>query len=392
MQDYPLSGLKVLDFSRVLAGPFATRMLSDLGADVLKIEPPEGDTTRHFGLRSGEMSGYYLQQNIGKRNICLDLKADGARELVHKLVAEADVVVENFRPGIMDRFGVGWKDLSAVNPKLVMLSISGFGQVGPERDRAAYAGVLHAETGLQARQAEIAGGHPTDIQFSLGDSYTSLHGLVGVFAALRMADRTGTGQHIDMAMLNALHATDDFANYGLDGVWPQNNKNFVWDAPEGKRIFLAGDIKWLWHVFSNRDGLTVQMPEGADLETKIALRQGAIADHIMSFPSALALKAKLDEVNIAWGDVRDFGEESFAQPSIEARGVFVEVEDSEGKKRRTTQSPYRFSDAKSGITSASRAPRRGEHNVAALKDWIAMDEGEISGLVSAGVLLSGDEG
>jgi len=170
MQDYPLSGLKVLDFSRVLAGPFATRMLSDLGADVLKIEPPEGDTTRHFGLRSGEMSGYYLQQNIGKRNICLDLKADGARALVHKLVAEADVVVENFRPGIMDRFGVGWKDLSAVNPKLVMLSMSGFGQVGPERDRAAYAGVLHAETGLQARQAEIAGGHPTDIQFSLGDS------------------------------------------------------------------------------------------------------------------------------------------------------------------------------------------------------------------------------
>lgn len=388
MQDYPLSGLKVLDFSRVLAGPFATRMLSDLGADVLKIEPPEGDTTRHFGLRSGEMSGYYLQQNIGKRNICLDLKADGARELIHKLVVEADVVVENFRPGIMDRFGIGWKDLSALNPKLVMLSISGFGQVGPERNRAAYAGVLHAETGLQARQAEAAGGHPTDIQFSLGDSYTSLHGLVGVFAALRMADQTGTGQHVDMAMLNALHATDDFANYGLDGVWPMNNKNFVWDAPEGKYIFLAGDLKWLWHVFSNREGLEAPVPEGADLETKVAARHDVIAAYILEFPTIDALKRKLDEVNIAWGDVRGFGEESFAQASIEARGVFVEVEDSEGKKRRTTQSPYRFSNAKSGITSTSRAPRRGEHNVAALADWVGMSEDDVRGLVDAGVLRS----
>ncbi|MGB3624490.1 MAG: CoA transferase, partial [Henriciella sp.] len=158
IKGYPLEGLKVLDLSRVLAGPFATRMLSDLGADVLKIEPPEGDVTRHFGKSDNGVAGFYLQQNVGKRNICIDLKTEGARELVLDLCRKADVLVENFRPGVMKRFGLDWESIHAVNPKLVMLSISGFGQTGPESKRAAYAPVVHAETGLIARQAEMSGG------------------------------------------------------------------------------------------------------------------------------------------------------------------------------------------------------------------------------------------
>lgn len=391
MQDYPLAGLKVLDFSRVLAGPFATRMLSDLGADVLKVEPPEGDVTRTMGKRDGEMSGFYFQQNIGKRNICLDMKADGARELIHKLAAEADIVVENYRPGIMDKFGVGWEDLSAINPKLIMLSISGFGQVGPERNRAAYAGVLHAESGLLARQSNWAEGHTADIHLSLGDTYTALHGLVGVFAALRHADKTGQGQHIDMAMLNAIHVTDDFAHYALDDAMHTLNQNFIWEAPEGKQLFLSGDLKWLWHLFS-RDGLQDPTPKGADLATKIKLRHEVLKAHFLSFPTVAALKAKMDEVNVAWGDVREFGEESFNQPSVEARGIFVDVESPDGTTRRTTQSPYKFSNASSGITKTSYAPARGEHNVSALKDWIDVSEDQVGALVEAGVLLSEDKG
>lgn len=387
MSGYPLEGLKVLDFSRVLAGPFATRMLSDLGADVIKVEPPEGDQTRFFGKRAGNPSGFYLQQNIGKRNICLDLKAPGAKELIHGLAKQADVVVENYRPGIMHKFGIGWEDLKQVNPKLVMLSISGFGQVGPESRRAAYAGVLHAETGLIARQSEAANGHAADIQFSLGDSYTSLHGLVGILAALRMVDHTGQGQHIDMAMFNALHATDDFANYALDEVWPLGNRSHIWDTSDGKRIFMSGDLKWIWHVFSNKAGLEDGLPDGADLETKIATRHKVLADHFLSFPSAEALKEKLDEVNIAWGDVRNFGEDSFTQPSIEARNILVEVEDHEGEKRRTVQSPYRFSDAQSGITSQTRAPRKGEHNQEVLGEWLGLDEETIDQLIEQKVVM-----
>src|SRR6478735_6771617 len=146
----PLDGVKVLDLCRVLAGPIAGRMLADLGADVVKIEPPEGDVSRHFGKRPE--SAYFRQQNAGKRSITVDLREDSGRDLVRRLAAVADVVTENFRPGVLSRFGLGWAELSALNPRLVMLSISGFGQDGPERDRASYAGVIHAETGVVARR------------------------------------------------------------------------------------------------------------------------------------------------------------------------------------------------------------------------------------------------
>ena len=193
---YPLAGLKVLDLSRVLAGPFATRMLSDLGADVIKIEPPEGDVTRNFGKTDNGVSGFYLQQNIGKRNVCIDLKAEGSRDLVLDLCRKADVLVENFRPGVMKRFGLDWESIHAVNPKLVMLSISGFGQTGPESGRAAYAPVVHAEAGLIARQAEMSGGPAYDLQYSPG-------------RLLQLLARTGWPARRP-------------ARRGTDGHWPAN--------------------------------------------------------------------------------------------------------------------------------------------------------------------------
>lgn len=385
---YPLEDLKVLDFSRVLAGPFATRMLSDLGADVIKIEPPEGDVTRHFGKQEGGVAGFYLQQNVGKRNICLDLKAEGAREIILQLVEKADAVVENFRPGVMARFGLGWDNLRAVNPKLVMLSISGFGQEGPERERPAYAPVLHAETGLVARQAEITGGPPGDLQMSLADSYSSLHGLVGLFAALRVAERTGKGQQVDIAMLNVMHATDDYAHWALDGVWPKPEENVVWQAPEGRQILICSSMKWMWRMFATKDGLQDPTPEGADIATKIAMRKQALTERVQSFASFDALTAKLDALNLAWGRVRKFGDESFAEPSVEARGILVEIEDDIGEKRRTVQSPYRFSESPSGITSDSRVPRRGEHNQQALSDWLDMSDDQIAELTASAILLS----
>lgn len=390
MAGFPLEGLKVLDFSRVLAGPFATRMLSDLGADVIKVEPPEGDVTRNFGKRNGDTSGFYLQQNIGKRNICLDMKADGARALVLQLAEKADLVVENFRPGVMDKFGIGWSDLQAVNPKLVMLSISGFGQEGPERRRPAYAPVLHAETGLLARQAQIVGGPAGDIQFSMADSYSSLHGLVAALSALRMVEHGGEGQHIDIAMLNVMHATDDYAHYALDEIWPKAEEGAIWEGPGGTRILITGDMKWLWHVFSTRDGLQDPTPPGADIETKIALRRKAIEDRVTSFADFDALTNHLDELNLPWGKVREFGEDSYSQTSVEARGIVVDVQDETGAPRKTVQSPYKFSNAKSGITSADRAPGRGEHNSDALSDWLGLSGEEVSGLTDIGVLLAAE--
>jgi crotonobetainyl-CoA:carnitine CoA-transferase CaiB-like acyl-CoA transferase len=385
---FPLEGVKVLDFSRVLAGPYATRMLSDLGADVLKVEPPEGDVTRHFGKQDGGVAGFYLQQNIGKRNISLDLKSEGARALVLRLAAEADIIVENYRPGVTHRFGLGWEDLKPVNPKLVMLSISGFGQEGPERGRAAYAPVLHAETGLVARQAQMIGGPAGDVQMSLADTYSSLHGLVGIFAALRLAEQTGQGQHIDIAMINVMHSVDDYAHWALDGVWPKPDENIVWDAPEGKRILITADLKWIWRVFSTRDGLVDPTPDGADIETKIQTRRETLVERIRSFDSFDSLISKLDELNLAWGLVREFGDDSFAEPSVGPRGIFVDVTDDIGEPRRTVQSPYRFSESQSGIDGDAHVPKRGEHNAQALTDWLDMDAAEIEALVSEGILQS----
>ena len=231
---YPLEGVRVLDFTRVLAGPFATRILADLGADVIKVEPPEGDMTRNLGRKVGGISGYYTQQNVGKRSICVDLTKPEAQALVKRLVVHADVVTENFRPGIMDSFNLGWEDLKAINPKLVMLSISGFGQEGPEIERASYAPIIHAEMGLLERQQFVSGtDKPVDIAFSIADTSTGMHGLIGLLAALHHAQRTGVGQHVDVAMINALMFTDDYVNTTIDNVPIPAGGGIVFDATGG---------------------------------------------------------------------------------------------------------------------------------------------------------------
>jgi crotonobetainyl-CoA:carnitine CoA-transferase CaiB-like acyl-CoA transferase len=215
---YPLEGVKVLDFSRVVAGPFAGRLLSDLGADVVKVEPPDGDGTRIHGKKVQGVSGMFNQQNAGKRNICLDLRAPDAVELVKELVAVADIVLENYRPDVMARLGIDFVTLSAINPKLIMLSISGFGHDSPESHRPSYAPVVHAEVGLMHRMAARNGTEPGDLPLSVADTNASLHGLIAVLAALNMRHHTGVGQHIDMSMMDATFATDDRSHFELENV------------------------------------------------------------------------------------------------------------------------------------------------------------------------------
>ena len=383
---YPLEGIKVLDFTRVLAGPFATRILSDLGADVLKVEPPEGDMTRNIGRKTAGISGLYTQQNVGKRSICLDLAKPEAQAVALRLAAEADVVTENYRPGVMASFGLGWDDLRAVNPKLVMMSISGFGQEGPERERASYAPIIHAEMGLLQRQQQVAGAdRPVDLALSVADTSTGMHGLIGLLAALHHTQRTGIGQHVDMAMINALMFTDDYAHFAIDGARIGNGGGIVFDATGGP-IMVAGDEKWYWRVLNTRAGLVDPTPEGADLETKIRLRREAIEHYFLSFPDRESLVAKLNEVNLAWGDVFDHREVLDKQGSIEARQVLTEVDDRDGGRRRVTNTPYKFSAADAGVRGP--AAYRGEHNYVALDDWLGMTAGEVDALVDGGALLA----
>jgi CoA:oxalate CoA-transferase len=378
----PLENIRVLDFSRVLAGPFAGRMLSDMGAEVVKLEPPEGDVTRGWGRMRAGISGYYTQQNTGKRSVSVNLEAAGSTQLVRRLAACADVVIENFRPGVMARHGLAWKDLSADNARLVMLSISGFGQDGSESHRAAYASVLHAESGLVARQSELDAVPASDPVLSIADMNAGLHGLVGILSALYMREHTGRGQHIDIAMLDTMLITDDYANFALEDIPLIRGGGEVWDAPGGP-IMITGDFRTLWKLLTRREGVVDPTPENATLEEKIHCRRKTTADFFVSFPDRPALLRVLDSLNLAWGDVRN-NASAFKSSTARERGTVAQVDDREGGTRPVVQSPYRFSDARSG---AAHGPAyRGEHNRAVLEAWLGAPTEEIESLKREGVL------
>jgi CoA:oxalate CoA-transferase len=202
----PLDGIRVLDFSIMLAGPYCARLLADVGADVIKIEPPEGDDMRlRAPLRDGN-SAYFGQLNAGKRSLALDLKSAEAIRLVHQLVAEADILVENFRPGVMDRLGLGYDALRKINPRLIYCSISGYGQTGPAAERAAYAMIVHAESGFDRSLMRYAGDRerPATGAIFVADLLGGIFGYSAIQTALVQRTRTGEGQRIDVALMDCM--------------------------------------------------------------------------------------------------------------------------------------------------------------------------------------------
>jgi CoA:oxalate CoA-transferase len=220
----PLKGIRILDLSRVLAGPFCTMNLADLGAEVIKIEMPgRGDDSRNFAPRipNSTDSGYYYSINRGKLSVTLDLrKAEGA-EILSALARDTDVVVENFSPGTMERYNAGYERLRAVNPRIILCSISGFGQSGPMAAAPAYDIVAQALGGTMSITGQ-PGGEPTRCGVSIGDLAAALYGVVAILAALRARDATGVGQHLDIAMLDCQVAwlEDALARFSVTGITP----------------------------------------------------------------------------------------------------------------------------------------------------------------------------
>ncbi len=203
MAEGPLAGLLVVDLTRVLAGPFATMMMADLGARVVKVERPgRGDDSRAYGPFVDGRSTYFARVNRGKESVALDLRDPADRAVLLGLAGKADVLVENFRPGVMDRLGLGWDALSAANPRLVYASVSGFGQTGPWRERPAYDTVVQAAAGLFAVTGEPAG-DPVKMGTSIADLTAGLYAFGAVLAALRGRDATGRGARVDVAMFDA---------------------------------------------------------------------------------------------------------------------------------------------------------------------------------------------
>jgi len=377
----PLAGVKVLDLARVFAGPVAGRVLSDLGAEVVKVEPPEGDVTRVFGRKTAGLSTYYAQQNVGKDNICVDLREPAGPELVRKLADQADIVIENFRPGVMARYGLDYETLKARNPALIMLSISGFGQDGPESGRAAYASILHAEAGLIDITGGAAAAH--DVSFSAADVLSGMHGVVGVLAALRVKDMTGIGQHIDIAMMDAMTFSSDGNQAIIDDAGHDPRGGQIYEA-HGGPILLSGDTKWLWHSLSTTHDLVDPGPKDRPGPQKKIDRDQLISDFLSGQPDRASVRRVLDEANLPWGDLRQLGE-VLESPTIKHRQTVAAIDNRDGGTRNVIRSPYVMS------VSDTRDPGtislRGEHNHQVLTEWLDMSLAEVDELLDAGVLL-----
>ncbi len=216
----PLEGVRVVDFSRVLAGPHCAKQLLDLGADVIKVESPNGDLSRSALPGDGVISGYFAQQNAGERNISIDLNVPAAREPIQRLCDIADIIIENFRPGALGSFGLDYDSISARNPSVVYVSISGYGQRGSWSTRMAYAPTVQAEVGMTAntlRQFAAAEQHRSDA-LSHADVYSGLHATIAALAALARRRQTGRGEYVDVAMAAVMTSMNERLHYDLSGL------------------------------------------------------------------------------------------------------------------------------------------------------------------------------
>ena len=225
---------------------------------------------------------------------------------------------------------------------------------------------------------------PVDQIVSTADILASLHGLIGLLAALLMSRETGQGQHVDVAMLHALCFSDDFAHFALDDVAPSRASGEVWDTSSGP-IMIAGAFQWVWKSLSRHQGLVDGCGPDAALAEKIAARRGAVGAFLRDLPDRDGLVAAMATANLAWGDVRS-GVDVPTSPTLAARGAIRDVDDRGGGHRRVMDSPYRFSDAASGLHGV--APYRGEHNGEVLAEWLAADDAAVRALEEAGVLVA----
>ncbi|MFK7603224.1 CaiB/BaiF CoA transferase family protein [Deinococcus sp. SM5_A1] len=352
----PLSGIRVADFTRVLTGPFCTMLLGDLGADVIKIEPPGGDDTRGWGppfqeSEHGRESSYFLSVNRNKRSVELDLKTPEGMDAARKLIAGSDVLVENFRPGTLDRLGLGWEALRAVHPRLIYASISGFGQTGPYRDRAGYDVIAQGMGGMMSYNGEV-GGPPLRVGVAVADVFAGSLITQAILAALFQRERTGKGERVDVNLLESVIAlgSSQVGRYLATGEIPvpvgNDHRSIV---PYGTvacgdgfvNIAVGNDALW------RRFCAALELAElGAD--PRFATNEGRVnsraeLDTLMLGGLARFTRQeimdRLELAGVPCGPVNNMAE-VFADPHVQARGVAVEVEHASLGHTTVTSPPW----------------------------------------------------
>ncbi len=388
MSRAPFSDLRVLDFSQVLAGPYTTRILAELGADVIKVEAPSGDLTRVIAPKHDRgQSGLYTWANLGKRNVCIDLSKPEGRALALDLVRVCHVVVENFRPGVADRLGIGWDAVHAANPRAVMISVNGFGSDSSWRDHGAFAPTMHAATGLIEYQARKGGGPMVNLPDARADLTTSLHATIGLLAALRSAEQTGEGQRVEIAMFDAVLGTYSETPFELMDPPEIREEPAPYDGGANGFVAVAGPPQHVWAVIAKAFAISDPAPPGVDVPTKARLRHAAIERCRAAQPSRDALIAALDGARIPCAPVVTL-REALTGDFARERGILRDVDDRRGGTRKMPRLPYRFSSSEVGWRRP--APRRGEHNAEVLREVLGFDDARVHALLAAGVLRDDD--
>lgn len=385
-----LAGICVLDFTSMIAGPYAARLLTDVGAEVIKIESPEGDDMRQRApLRNGHGT-YFGQLNAGKKSVTLDLKNPTGVALAKRMVEKADVVLENFRPGVMQRLGLDYATLAGINPRLVYCSISGYGQTGPDADKPAYAPVVHAGSGFDRALMRYAGDRdrPAAGAVFMADVLGGIYAFSGIQTALLQRTRTGLGQEIDVALMDCML---NLLVYELqEAQFPVPGKRHTYGP------IRAADTDFLIAPITQRNFVTLCEAIGQP-ELKQDVRFATVAARsanwlaLMDCVEAWAGKRNADEcVRVfeaagvpcsLYADAAD----ALTNPQLVARGLFTRISDGAGEFIGVNP-PYRMSGTPSELRSP--VPGKGQHNAATLRDMLGIDEKELEYLRAAGVLGS----
>ena len=396
-----LSHVTVLDITNFLAGPYGSQVMADMGARVIKIEPPDGDITRttppHF--LKGE-SAYYLSVNRNKESLVLNLKDKEGQAIFLDLVKKADIVFENYRPGVLQRLGIGFEELKKVNPRIVMCSVSGFGQDGPYRDRPAYDIIVQALSGGMSMTGE-EGGKAVRAGIPLGDLSAGMFGVIGALSALSYVAATGEGKHIDVSMLDCqvsmltYQATYYLMSGEVPGLQGRGHRSLTtyraYLCGDGIEIVVAANSEKMWRGLCDVLGHS-ELPDDARFkERNVRLRHRAELDEILE---AAFLKRRSEDVLAALEKAEvpsapiNSVDRALADPQIKHREMVIDLQHEDGDKLRVVGNPVKVvgsKDDKHGFP-----PHLGADTARVLKDILGTTEQQIQDWRARGIVAGGD--
>ena len=393
----PLAGVRVLDLTQFLAGPFATQILGDLGAEVIKLEAPSGDWSRSLPpYFIGPDSAYYLSVNRNKKSVVADMKSADGLALVRRLAGASDIVMENFRPGVLDRLGLVYDDLAAENEGLIWCSISGFGQDGPDRDRPAYDMIVQALSGGMSMPG-VPGEPAVRAGIPIGDLCAGMYGTIGVLAALEARRRTGKGRLVDVAMLDCqvamlcyqaayfLHSGNEPGRQGRGHASIPTYRSF--DAGNDTELVITANTERMWRALCGVLGR-----EELAGDPRFATNDDRYANRFELWPLLEAAFREKDadawvplllEAGIPVGRVNTLGA-ALSNPQIDHRDMVLNLTAGDGRRVRVAGNPIKF--AEDVPPPAGFPPLLGENTREVLADVLGLDDEEIEAALSAGAV------